>query len=296
MPVIYPPVKAARDIEIRKLHSLYYFQLAAGYPLPGERHNFWEMVYMDAGEAEITAGDGTLILRQGEIVFHQPGEYHRIWTNRSSSPNVVVASFTSTSPAMAAFAGACMTTNRDQKRLLSQIIAEGQRLYGPLLDCHRDMARDMLPDAPLGTLQLIVGFLETLLVLLARAQAHRDKPPEAGGAAHTTDEMRAAEITQQLQNHMREHLTDHLTFEDLCRFCGMGGTTLKTLFRRYNGMGVMQCYQQMRVDEARRLLRAGGHNVSEVSEMLGYSSCQYFCMQFKQRTGVSPTQYLKRVR
>lgn len=290
----YPPVKVARDIEIRKVHCLYYFRFSAGYPLPGEKHNFWELVYMDSGEAEVTAGDRSIILRQGEIIFHQPNEYHRIWTNRSSSPNVMVISFSTSSPAMEAFAGACLTANAEHKRLLWQIIAEGRHLYGPLLDCHRDLDKDMRADAPIGSLQLIFTYLETLLVLLARARTPVEKGRE-GWPFHNADEVRAAEVTQQLLNHMREHLSDRLTFDDLCRFCGMGGTSLKTLFRRYNGMGVMQCYQQMRIDEARRLLRTGLHNVSEVSEILGYSSCQYFSMQFKQLMGVSPTQYLKKV-
>ena len=292
---VYVPLEIKRDIRITRLHSVHYYEFAAGYLFPGERHNFWELVYLDSGEAEIGADERLHVLRQGDILFHQPNEFHTIWANRPTGPNIVVVSFASSSPAMRRFRNARFVLDAQERRLLQQLVAEARGLFGPLLDYHCDLNAVLREDAPAGAAQMIVTYLELLLLRLLRREA-QPNAEAAPAAPRVTAELRAAQITQQLQQYMREHLADDLKFPDFCRFCGMSGTTLKELFHRYNGMGVVQCYQQLRIEEARRLLREGRLNVSEVAAALGYSSCQHFSAQFKRLLGVSPTNYLRLVK
>ena len=100
----------------------------------------------------------------------------------------------------------------------------------------------------------------------------------------------------QLTALMRAHPDGRLRFEDICRASGWGQTALKECFRRYQHMSVMACYRRIRIEEARRLLREGRLNVSQVAETLGYSSVQYFSAQFRREMGMSPMQYLRTVR
>ena len=95
---------------------------------------------------------------------------------------------------------------------------------------------------------------------------------------------------------MREHPDGSLTFEALCRHSGLCATALKSAFRRVNGMGVMEYYRRLRLEEARRLLREGRYNVTQTAEKLGYSSVNAFSRQFRALLGVTPTGYLKSVR
>ena len=59
----YEPLKIERPLRVGRLYSLHYFQFAAGYIFPGESHDFWEMVYIDRGEADIGAGEEIVRLR-----------------------------------------------------------------------------------------------------------------------------------------------------------------------------------------------------------------------------------------
>ena len=51
----HQPFHAPGTIRVECLYSLYYFEFACGYVFAGEQHDFWEMVYIDRGEAEIGA-------------------------------------------------------------------------------------------------------------------------------------------------------------------------------------------------------------------------------------------------
>jgi transcriptional regulator GlxA family with amidase domain len=173
------------------------------------------------------------------------------------------------------------------------MLEESAGLYGPLLDCHRDLAADRRAQADFGALQTIVNDLELLLIGLVR-QCRAQSPAPPPPRAITGDEERA-EAVMRLKEYLRAHLREPVSFRDCCAYLGMSATTLKRLFSAYHERGVMHCYQLMRVDEARRLLRSGRWNVSGVASVMGYSSCQMFSAQFRRLTGMCPTTYLKRV-
>ena len=291
----YTPLKIERTLRIDKLYSLHYFQFAAGYIFPGEKHNFWEMVYIDRGEADIGAGKQVIRLRQGQAIFHRPNEFHSIWANSATGPNIMVLSFGCTWAGLRALSGRALTLDAQMRGLLRQLIAEGKQCFGPVLDISGQRSLEPKENAPVGSQQMIALLLEQILLLMVRqAQGGQESPKQE--APHLTDEQNAADLTNQLTGLMREHLDGSLSFEEICRTSGLSQTALKACFRRYNRMGVMEYYQRLRIEEARRLLREGRLNVTQTAEKLGYSSIHAFSRQFKRLMGVTPLNYLRTIR
>lgn len=291
----YAPLKMERIFRIEKLYSLHYFQFAAGYIFPGEKHNFWEMVYIDRGEADIGAGKQVIRLRQGQAIFHRPNEFHSIWANSATGPNIMVLSFGCSGNALRPLAGQALTLDAQTRGILRQLIAEGQACFGKVLDISGQRVLTPRENAPIGSQQMIVLLLEQILLLLLR-QARGGQETVKQEAPHLTEERNAADITNQLTGLMREHLDGSLSFEEICRKSGLSQTALKACFRRYNRMGVMEYYQRLRIEEARRLLRAGRLNVTQTAEALGYSSIHAFSRQFKRLMGVTPLSYLRTIK
>ena len=71
----------------------------------------------------------------------------------------------------------------------------------------------------------------------------------------------------------------------------MSGSSMKKLFKKEAGGGAMRFYNNCKIDRAKQLIREGEHNFTEISEMLAYNSVQYFSRQFKEITGMTPSQY-----
>jgi AraC-like DNA-binding protein len=289
----YRILKPQNEIVIGGLYSLHYFQFASGYVFSGEKHDFWELVYIDQGEAEIGAGREVRRLDQGQLIFHKPNEFHSIWANYKKGANIFVISFACASPAMREFRGRQYTLLSPQRHLLSRMIAEGQRAFGPVLDVSEQKQLFLLETAPRGGVQMIVLYLTQLLIDLLRAQ---QASPAQATRPRVTEEEDFAACFERTRELMCMKLDGSLRFSQVCRGVGLSQTVLKERFRRYAGITVMDYYRRLRIEEARRRLRAGEKNITQIADELGYSSTAAFSRQFKRLMKLTPSEYLCSIR
>ena len=291
----YMPIEMHSTVRIRALYSFHYFQFTSGYIFPGEAHDFWEMVYVDQGEADIGAGENVYRLQQGQVMFHQPNEWHSIWANSAKGPNIFVVSFSAEGEAMSRFCGRHFTLQLEQRATLSRLIAEGSALFGPVLDISElEQLHSKTEDAPLGAEQMVTLYLESFLSQLLREEKREPALKRIEPAA-VTEDRRSLEVIEQLTALFRENMDGTLCFREVCRRLGLGETALKRCARQHLGVGVMEYYQRIRTEEARRMLREGRLNVSQIAERLGYSSLQAFSRQFRHLMGITPTQYTRMI-
>ena len=99
----YRPTRLRRELEITEVVSVHYFEYSSRYVFEGERHPFWEFLYVDKGEVLVTAGKETRRLRRGDLIFHQPDEFHTVAADGVCAPNLAVISFVCASPSMSFF-------------------------------------------------------------------------------------------------------------------------------------------------------------------------------------------------
>ena len=66
------------------------------------------------------------------------------------------------------------------------------------------------------------------------------------------------------------------------------------MFRSEIGMTFGEFYKRFRMVYAERLLKTGRYRVHEVSDMLGFSTADYFTSEFKKYTGMKPLDVRKR--
>ena len=112
-------------LQVSKLVTIFYMELSKDFRYDGEKHDFWEMVYIDKGEMLCTTDKNQFILRSGEVTFHQPNEYHNLTGDGKTAPNVSILTFECDSPAMAHFAGRILRLNAEEKQILSTLVSEG---------------------------------------------------------------------------------------------------------------------------------------------------------------------------
>ena len=88
---MYLPVNNVFDITV--FHSGFNFNWSPDFVFNGERHNYWEAVYVDSGEVEVTEDGNVYKLKEGELIFHAPNEFHRIKSSGGTSPTGFITSF-----------------------------------------------------------------------------------------------------------------------------------------------------------------------------------------------------------
>ncbi|GAA3413043.1 AraC family transcriptional regulator [Paenibacillus hodogayensis] len=285
----FPRYEIREDIHIRKLISCYYFELSKTYKYAGEKHDFWEILYVDKGEIEIDTDYGHFNLKQGDLLFHEPNEFHSPKSNGKISPNIFIVTFECESEPMAFFLSNKLFRLREkEKTVLALLMEEGWNAFGP---SPINSGRILYPreGAPFGSEQLFKAHLETLLIHLIRSGHDTDKtstPP-------IPRMNRESETADPVISYMNEHLGDNLTLDDLCDHFAIGRTQLSIMFKKRVGCGVIEYMNRLKIDRAKQLIREDVYNLTEISELLGYSSVHYFSRHFKKTIDMTPSEYAK---
>lgn len=82
------------------------------------------------------------------------------------------------------------------------------------------------------------------------------------------------------------------SIKDLSRKVAMNECYLKKGFKALVGKGIHEYHQEVRIRKAKELLKQTGQSVSDVANMLGYSSISHFSTAFKKATGMKPCELL----
>ena len=96
-----------------------------------------------------------------------------------------------------------------------------------------------------------------------------------------------ARVTAYIQANFRENIDR----DDVAAVAYITPNYLSKQFRSKMGMNLREYINQIRVEEAKRLLLSTNLPVSEVAGMAGYENISYFSTVFRKRTGMSPVDW-----
>nr|WP_299382413.1 AraC family transcriptional regulator [Allomuricauda sp.] len=82
------------------------------------------------------------------------------------------------------------------------------------------------------------------------------------------------------------------TLAELSKEIGLSLKKLKEGFKQIYGDSVYGFLFDYKMEYARKMLEAGGHNVNEVGLKVGYSTASHFIASFKKKYGTTPKKYL----
>ena len=281
-----------REIVLEGFNSIYYFEFGKDFSHPPEKHDFWEMVYVDMGDINaVTDGLGRT-LTQGQVIFHRPNEVHAHISNRVVPNNMLVVSFTTHSPAMEFFDKKIITLDKTGKTLLTLFIKEARNALGNIPHEYSNKNPLNFSHAPFASLQLLECYLTEFLLVLMRSDDDATTTPKRNDLSR---ELAQTSITELIVSYLKESVYESLTLGDVCNRFFMGKSQLCKMFDEHMGMGPIEYYQHLKMSEAKKLLLAGEHSVSRVSDMLGYSSIHSFSRAFKKAVGVAPTEYRRKI-
>ncbi len=281
------------DLAVRKIVTVHYFEYAKDYLFEGEKHDFWEFLYVDKGEVEVMANTLGYKLKQGEMIFHKPNEFHNVWANGRVAPNLVVISFECRSRSMRYFENKIIPIGDPEKNLLAQILREAREAYSSPLDQPSLKKLEKRTNSRFGCEQLIKLYLEQMLINMIRKGSSISRVSKLSSAVkERSDE----DMVKKIIGFLEANITRELSFDDVCRFSSLSKTNLKVLFKEKTDRGVMEFYNHLRIEKAKTLIREGNHTLTEIAEYLGYNSIHYFSRHFKKVTDMAPSQYATSVR
>ena len=92
-------------------------------------------------------------------------------------------------------------------------------------------------------------------------------------------------------DYLEEKIYSRCNISDLAKHFGKSESAIKSLFSTYKSGGVMNYYNALKLDEAKRLIREGKYNFTQIADLLCFDNPQYFSKFFRNNTGMSPSEY-----
>ena len=173
----YYGVDLHNSITLGRIFSIHYFEYMRDFVFRGESHDFWEFMYVDKGSVIVQGGEHQFTLHAGDIIFQEPTQVHAIRSVGNSSPNLVAVSFVSHSPAMGEFRGKKMTLNMEERTLVSHILDTARKVLSTPMNIPSVEQVKLRADAPIGSQQMILLYLELFLVTVLQNDAKTDVFP-----------------------------------------------------------------------------------------------------------------------
>ncbi|MBP3437256.1 MAG: helix-turn-helix transcriptional regulator [Clostridia bacterium] len=260
----------ARPVTVTSLCHCFSPTYSESFYFDGERHDFWECVFVTEGVVGVAEDEKIYRLSQNEIIFHKPREFHRIWAAEGTKPSLIILSFRAEGVGLERLSeGVFLLT----KEMRSHMLSAAQEAEAALA-LGKPWRKNVISQ------QMLACTIETVMLLILQRAKSSISETETIAARHYKSIVRA----------MNENIDKSLNIAQLAKLTRMGEANLKKCFKKYSGMGVMAYFMSLKMRRAVELMKEG-YTIREISEALGFATQNYFSTAFKREFGLTPLAY-----
>ncbi|MCI2046545.1 MAG: AraC family transcriptional regulator [Faecalibacterium sp.] len=131
--------------------------------------------------------------------------------------------------------------------------------------------------------------LEVLLLWLVRSNSFTVRPCSAPIRSGSKE-------CAAVKRYLEENFKENITLEQLAGVAHINKYYLSHAFQQEYGVSPIAYLGRQRISESKYLLENTNHSLSQIGEMLGFSSLSYFSQCFHKAEGISPNEYRRQVR
>ena len=235
------------------------------------RHPHAELFFCLDGRGELQIARERIRLSKGDFFLINPGVEHTEHSNPDEPLSYIVIGATGV-------------------RFLSENGSEGLQRYCLIRGQHNsleyepyflDIIRE-LDGKREGYLSICLNILNILFAKIGRSMQ-----VEIASSAPLSSALNCAEIKQLID----ERFAKPITLEWLAAQAHVSKYHLSHSFQKQYAISPIQYLNKRRLREAEHLLAHTTHSLSEIGNMIGFSSASYFSQAFKRHAGLSPSEY-----
>lgn len=272
-------IKVLKKLHITGIVSAFEANYSPQYAFKGENHNFWEFLYVTSGKICVVADDRVHYLKQGDIIFHRPMEYHKFSVMDGQPAGVFVVSFYLSGSGYDELYGGVFSINGEILEKMNGMIEffrnhkENEKSRNFLFSIKNDPF----------LIQQAANYIEIFLIEIARYGTHSKELTTRNTITY-----------KRIVNFMKENVCENLTIEDIAGSLGMSVSNLKKVYAMYSVFSIHKYFVKLKISKAIELL-SKGCSVAEISEMLKFNNQNYFSVVFKRETNMSPLTYRRKI-
>ncbi len=284
----FPKMKISKQIQITHIISTFYYRSPDNFSTDGESHDFWEFIYVDKGEVCITAGEQKYILKTGELAFHCPNEFHAVSTQKGINSNFIICAFECKSVAMKYFTKKILTLNSFERQCLYQAVDYASKFI-TVDNPHK--IRDLhYENPPFGSMQMWSNNIEQLLLSL---YCRKDDIKIQQRIETYLQQATSAQLAKKIEEYLEANISKPIKLQNIADELCCSVPQAEKMFRLKYGCGIIEYSINLKINEAKRMIRQGTYSFTEISSLLGYENNSYFSRLFKKRVKMTMTDFSK---
>lgn len=257
-------------LRIESLCTLFYQEREQGFLFAGEAHPMLELTYVDQGSLHSVVDGQDLLLEQGDMMLYGPGQWHMQYADIGVAPRFVTISF---------------TMEQDLPELYSRKFRSPQKAIDLLQQILREQELGQ-PDAE----DSIISLLTLLLIALRREKGRSSKLQLSNSSNNENTIIRSA------QQFIAGHVHDKLSVPMVAKGVDVSPSYLTALFHKHLQISPGEYIRRIKLQLSKQMIREGNMNFTEIASALQYSTVHHFSRQFKEKFGLTPTEYARSVR
>ena len=261
-----------RQARVEGIYTFFYQEREQGFIFPGEQHPMPELTYVDQGELHTIADGQDILLKQGEIAFKGPNQWHMDYADMGVAPRYVTITFDLEGVDITPLLNRKFSAPQSAVNLIQQMLREQERM-----DAY---SQDM-----------ILAHLTALVLTILRHANAPEAKLKASNSVHSENE-----IIRRAQQYIGAHIREKLSVPLVARMVDVSPSYLTALFHKNLQISPGEYIRRIKLQESKQMIREDNLNFTEIAAALQYSTVHHFSRQFKEKFGITPTEYAKSVR
>ena len=267
-------------IQIREIFGYYYNVRNAGYNFQGEKHDYYELTFVDRGTLETTIEDKQFIINEKELMIYGPGQFHtqHIAQGQSCSYVTILISMVNVSPD---------AQDAENDLLLNKVFSYDKKIYTLL----KDFVQESSVQIPYIN-SLMTCLLQEIIIRLLRSEflVSKEERPVSLTRQHYQDE-----LLERILNYIDQSICEPLTIAEICQKFSISRSSLQLLFKENLDQTPKKYISDMKLEKSCQLIREQKYSISEISLLLGFNSIHYFSRAFAHKYNMAPSEYSKQM-
>ena len=259
-------------LHVKSLYTFFYHEKEQGFLFAGEAHPMLELTYVDQGSLHSVADGQDLLLEQGDMALYGSDQWHMQYADIGIAPRYVTVSFDIAGGDLSPLLNKKFQAPQKAVLLLQQMLREQEQMD--------EYAGDM-----------ILNLLTQILLILLR-----EKSSHAGSLKSSHSLHNENEIVQRAQQYISTHIREKLSVPLVARNIDISPSYLTALFHKHLQIAPGEYIRRIKLQESKQMIREASMNFTEIASALQYSTVHHFSRQFKEKFGITPSEYAKSVR
>lgn len=258
---------------VEAIYTFFYQEKEQGFLFPGESHHMPELTYVDQGSLHSVADGQDWLLHQGEAMLYAPDQWHMQYADIGVAPRFVTISFDLDGGDLSSLYNRKLSVPQEAVTLLQQMLRIQERKDPFVSD-------------------MVMAELTMLLLVLLRETLN----PSGSKIQGTNTIHSENEIIRHAQQYISSHIREKLSVRLIAQQVDVSPSYLTVLFQKNLQISPGEYIRRIKLQESKQMIRENNLNFTEIAAALQYSTVHHFSRQFKEKFGITPTEYARSVR